>query len=124
MKKIFLFTSALLVSATMMAQLVGWSAVELSNETLDGSASVESIPMNKMIFSLLVMPVLMGNNLLYHLTGQHYLLPPIVSERKPQMQTLFLVKHHPKTLLTNGLAPATAGHSPVMWLRLLLTVNS
>lgn len=47
MKKIFLFTSALLVSATMMAQLVGWSAVEMNNETLDGSASVEHVYTNE-----------------------------------------------------------------------------
>lgn len=47
MKKIFLFTSALLVSATMMAQLVGWSAVEINNETLDGSASVEHVYTNE-----------------------------------------------------------------------------
>lgn len=47
MKKIFLFTSALLASATMMAQLVGWSAVEMNNETLDGSASVEHVYTNE-----------------------------------------------------------------------------
>lgn len=46
MKKIFLFTSALLVSATMMAQLVGWSAVELSNETAAGTSTVNRLYTN------------------------------------------------------------------------------
>lgn len=46
MKKIFLFTSALLVSATMMAQLVGWSAVELSNETAAGTSMVNRLYTN------------------------------------------------------------------------------
>lgn len=47
MKKIFLFTSALLVSATMMAQLVGWSAVELSNETAAGRSTVNHLYTNE-----------------------------------------------------------------------------
>lgn len=46
MKKIFLFTSALLASATMMAQLVGWSAVELSNETAAGTSTVNRLYTN------------------------------------------------------------------------------
>lgn len=46
MKKIFLFTSALLVSATTMAQLVGWSAVELSNETAAGTSTVNRLYTN------------------------------------------------------------------------------
>lgn len=46
MKKIFLFTSALLASATMMAQLVGWSAVELSNETAAGTSTVNHLYTN------------------------------------------------------------------------------
>lgn len=46
MKKIFLFTSALLVSATMMAQLVGWSAVELNNETAAGTSTVNRLYTN------------------------------------------------------------------------------
>ena len=47
MKKIFLFTSALLVSATMMAQLVGWSAVELSNETAAGTSTINHLYTNE-----------------------------------------------------------------------------
>lgn len=46
MKKIFLFTSALLASATMMAQLVSWSAVELSNETAAGTSTVNHLYTN------------------------------------------------------------------------------
>lgn len=46
MKKIFLFTSALLVSATMMAQLVGWSAVEMNNETAAGTSTVNRLYTN------------------------------------------------------------------------------
>lgn len=46
MKKIFLFTSALLASATMMAQLAGWSAVELSNETTAGTSTVNRLYTN------------------------------------------------------------------------------
>ena len=47
MKKIFLFTSALLASATMMAQLVGWSAVELSNETAAGTSTINHLYTNE-----------------------------------------------------------------------------
>lgn len=46
MKKIFLFTSALLASATMMAQLVGWSAVEMNNETAAGTSTVNRLYTN------------------------------------------------------------------------------
>ena len=46
MKKIFLFTFALLASATMMAQLVGWSAVEMNNETAAGTSTVNRLYTN------------------------------------------------------------------------------
>ena len=47
MKKIFLFTSALLASATMMAQLVGWSSVELLNETTAGTSTINRLYTNE-----------------------------------------------------------------------------
>lgn len=47
MKKFFLFTSALLASATMMAQLVGLSAVEMSNETTAGTSTVNHLYTNE-----------------------------------------------------------------------------